>query len=127
VLKQSVSGGRRVKEGSRILLAVGEGPRTVPDEGVTRRGGVPDLVSLPYPEAEQILQEAGFVLGGVVEEPSQTVPAGVILAQDPGAGDAAPPGSAVTLTTSTGAEGAPSSASPTAPASASASASPSPP
>ena len=127
VLKQSVSGGRRVKEGSRILLVVGEGPRTVPGEGVPRRGGVPDLVGLPYPEAEQILQEAGFVLGGVVEEPSQTVPAGVILAQDPGAGDAAPPGSAVTLTTSTGAEGAPSSASPTASPSASASASPSPP
>ena len=124
VLEQSVSGGRQVKEGSRILLAVGEGPRTVPDGGEPRREGVPDLVGLPYPEAEQALREAGFVLGGVVEEPSQTVSAGVILAQDPGAGDAAPPGSAVTLTTSTGAVSTPSSASPTAPASVSASPSP---
>jgi tRNA A-37 threonylcarbamoyl transferase component Bud32 len=121
VLEQSVSSGRRVKEGSRVLLAVGKELKTVPEEGAPRRGGVPDLVGLPYQEAEETLQEAGFVLGGVVEEPSQTVPAGVILAQAPGAGDAAPPGSAVTLTTSTGAEGAPSSASPTAPASASAS------
>jgi serine/threonine-protein kinase len=124
VLEQSVPGGRQVKEGSRILLAVGEGPRTVPDGGEPRREGVPDLVGLPYPEAEQALREAGFVLGGVVEEPSQTVSAGVILAQDPGAGDAAPPGSAVTLTTSTGAVSTPSSASPTAPASVSASPSP---
>jgi len=124
VLEQSVPSGRQVKEGSRIPLAVGEGPRTVPDGGDPRREGVPDLVGLPYPEAEQTLLEAGFVLGGVVEEPSQTVPAGVILAQDPGAGDAAPPGSAVTLTTSTGAVSTPSSASPTAPASASASPSP---
>src|SRR5918995_5307010 len=124
VLEQSVPGGRQVKEGSRILLEVGEGPRTVPDGGEPRREGVPDLVGLPYPEAEQALREAGFVLGGVVEEPSQTVSAGVILAQDPGAGDAAPPGSAVTLTTSTGAVSTPSSASPTAPASVSASPSP---
>ena len=127
VLEQSVPGGRQVKEGSRIPLAVGEGPRTVLDERVPPREGVPDLVGLPYPEAEQTLREAGFVLGGVVEEPSQTVPAGMILRQDPGAGDAAPSGSAVTLTTSTGAVSTPSSASPTAPASASASASPSPP
>ncbi len=127
VLEQSVPSGRRVNEGSRVLLAVGKSPRPVSGEGVPVRGEVPDLVGLPYPEAEKTLEEAGFVLGGVEEAPSQTVPAGVIVAQEPRAGGEAPPGSAVTLTTSTGAEVAPSSASPTAPASASPSASPSPP
>jgi serine/threonine-protein kinase len=119
VLEQSVPGGREVEEGSRILLAVGEGPRSPgdPDEGEASGEGVPDLVGLSYSEAEKALEGAGFVLGGVEEAPSETVPAGVIVSQDPEAGSAAEAGAPVFLTTSTGRP----STSASAPASASAS------
>ena len=128
VLEQSAPGGRKVPEGSRVLLAVGEGPqdRKPRKEAAT---GVPDLVGLPYPKAERTLRKAGFVLGGVKEAPSARVPAGVIVAQDPPAGSDAATGSPVFLTTSTGRTSTASSsasASPSAPASPSASASPSP-
>jgi eukaryotic-like serine/threonine-protein kinase len=120
VLEQSVPGGRKVEEGSEVLLAVGKGPPRSPG---TAGEGVPNLAGLSYPEAEAALQASGFVLGGVKEVPSRTVPEGVIVGQDPRAGSAAPRGSAVYLTTSTGRAGsaassAPASASPTAPASA---------
>ena len=126
VLEQSVPGGREVEEGSRILLAVGEGPRSAgdPDEGEASGEGVPDLVGLSYSEAEKALEGAGFVLGGVEEAPSETVPAGVIVSQDPEAGSAADAGAPVFLTTSTGRPStsasapASASASPSAPASA---------
>jgi serine/threonine-protein kinase len=120
VLEQSVGGAREVEEGSRILLAIGEGPRSAgaPDEVGAKEEGVPDLVGLSYSEAEEALEGAGFVLGGVEEAPSETAPAGVIVGQDPEAGSAAPPGAPVFLTTSTG---RPSSASASAPGPASAS------
>ena len=121
VLEQSVPGGREVQKGSRVLLAVGKGPREEAPQGEVPSGGVPDLVGLPYPEAEKTLREAGFVLGGVEEAPSETVSAGVISKQDPRAGSVAAPGSPVFLTTSTGGTDA---ASPSASPSASSSASP---
>ena len=119
VLEQSVPGGGEAEEGSRILLAVGGGPRSAgdSDEGEASGEGVPDLVGLSYSEAERALEGAGFVLGGVEEAPSETVPAGVIVSQDPEAGSAADAGTPVFLTTSTGR----SSTSASAPASASAS------
>jgi serine/threonine-protein kinase len=96
VLQQSVAGGKRAKEGSKILLTVGEGPQTAK---------APDLVGLTYSEAENELERAGFLLGGVEEAPSETVPAGVILAQDPPAGTTLDPESYVRLTTSVGPPG----------------------
>ena len=126
VLEQSVPGGREVEEDSRVLLAVGEGPPSAenPDGKEARDEGVPDVVGLPYPEAERTLEEAGFGLGGVEEAPSETAPAGVIVGQDPKAGSAVDAGTPVFLTTSTGRPSAsatapgPASASPSAPASA---------
>jgi eukaryotic-like serine/threonine-protein kinase len=93
VLEQSVPGGKEVEEGSKILLTVGEAPE------VAR---VPDLVDLSYTEAETKLEEAGLLLGGVEEAPSETVPAGVITKQDPPAGTTLDPNSYVYLTTSVG-------------------------
>jgi len=124
VLEQSVPHGRQIEEGSRILLAVGQGPPPsagTPPERI-RGERVPDLVGLSYPEAEGTLRAAGFVLGGVKEMPSRTAPAGVIVGQDPGAGSAASTGAPVFLTTSTGQTGASTSASPSASATASPSA-----
>jgi hypothetical protein len=125
VLEQSVPRGKEVEEGSRILLAVGEGPPSAGTPHETTRGErVPDLVGLSYPKAVGTLKEAGFVLGGVKEVPSRTAPAGVIVGQDPGAGSAASAGAPVFLTTSTGRTGAPTSVSPSASAIASPSVSP---
>ena len=73
------------------------GPR---DPEPPRAGEVPALVGLRYPEAEAVLERAGFVLGGVEEVASDGDPAGVIANQDPRAGTAADPGTPVLLTTS---------------------------
>ena len=91
VLEQSVPGGEEAKEGSKVFLTVGETPELAE---------VPDLVGLNYPEAENKLEQAGFLLGGVEEAPSETVPAGVIMKQDPPPGTTLEPGTYVYLTTS---------------------------
>jgi eukaryotic-like serine/threonine-protein kinase len=93
VLEQSIPGGKEAEEGSKILLTVAKAP-----EPAT----VPDLVGLSYPEAENKLQEAGLLLGGVEEAPSDTVPAGVIIEQDPLPGTEQDRNSYVYLTTSVG-------------------------
>ena len=96
VLEQSVAGGKGAKEGSGILLTVGEGPGAVE---------TPNLVGLTYLEAEDELERAGLLLGGVEEAPSETVPAGVIVGQDPVPGTNLDPRSYVRLTTSVGPPG----------------------
>jgi serine/threonine protein kinase len=93
VIGQSVPGGKEAKRGSKVLLTVGEGQQ------VTK---VPDLTGLPYSEAEDRLEEAGYLLGGVEEARSQTVPAGVVMKQDPPPGTTLAPGSYVYLTDSIG-------------------------
>jgi serine/threonine protein kinase len=93
VIGQSVPGGKEAKRGSKVLLTVGEGQQ------VTK---VPDLTGLPYSEAEKRLEEAGYLLGGVEEATSQTVPVGVIMKQDPPPGTPLAPGSYVYLTDSVG-------------------------
>jgi eukaryotic-like serine/threonine-protein kinase len=93
VIEQSVPGGKKAKRGSKVLLTVGEGQQ------VTK---VPDLTGLPYSKAENRLEEAGYLLGGVEEATSQTVPAGVVMKQDPPPGAPLAPGSYVYLTDSVG-------------------------
>jgi eukaryotic-like serine/threonine-protein kinase len=93
VLEQSVPSGRKVEEGSKVFLTVGETPEIAK---------VPDLVDLNYPEAENKLEEAGLLLGGVEEAPSETVPAGMIMKQDPPPGTTLDAGTYVYLTTSVG-------------------------
>ena len=93
VLEQSIPGGLPAEEGSKVLLTVGEAPKAAK---------VPDLVGLSYPEAENSLEESGFLLGGVQEAHSETVPAGMIIRQDPSPGATLEPNSSVYLTTSVG-------------------------
>jgi serine/threonine-protein kinase len=93
VLKQSMASSKTAREGSRVVLTVGNGP------GMVR---VPDLVGLTYSEAEGELEQAGVLLGGVQEVSSETVPAGVIASQEPQPGRTLERGSYVYLTTSTG-------------------------
>src|SRR5829696_9069555 len=93
VLGQSVAGGKEAKRGSKVLLTVGTGQQ------VTK---VPHLTGLTYSGAEGRLEKAGYLLGGVEEVTSQTVPAGVIMKQDPPPGTTLAPGSYVYLTDSIG-------------------------
>ena len=93
VLEQSVAGGKEAREGSRIVLIVGGGPSVAE---------VPDLIGLTYSEAVSKLEQAGYLLGGVKEIRSATVPAGLIAEQDPRAGTPLDQGSYVYLTTSVG-------------------------
>jgi hypothetical protein len=93
VFEQSVPGGKEAKEGSKVFLTVGETPVLAE---------VPDLVGLSYPEAENRLEEADLLLGGVEEAPSETVPAGVIIRQNPPPGTTLDMGTYVYLTTSVG-------------------------
>ncbi len=95
VLEQSPPGGERAREGSEIVLTVGEEPQTA---------RVPDLVGLTYPEAEAALEEAGFLIEGVDPVPSDTVPEGVIVSQEPAPETELEPGAYVSLSTSTGPE-----------------------
>jgi PASTA domain len=59
-------------------------------------------VGLGYSEAENEVEEAGLLLGGVKEAPSETVPEGVIMKQNPSPGTTLDPDSYVYLTTSVG-------------------------
>jgi eukaryotic-like serine/threonine-protein kinase len=93
VLEQSLPGGMVAEKGSKVLLTVGEAPEATK---------VPDLVGLSYPEAENSLEESGFLLGGVQEAHSETVPAGMIMKQNHPPGTTLEPNSYVYLTTSVG-------------------------
>jgi len=93
VLEQSIAAEKEVDKSSKILLTVGEGPQVAK---------VPKLVGLPYSEAEERLKEAGFLLGGVEEVPSYTVPAGMIVGQDPPSGTSLKTGTYLYLKTSLG-------------------------
>ena len=93
VLEQSLPGGMVAEKGSKVLLTVGEAPEAAK---------VPDVVGLSYPEAENSLEESGFLLGGVQEAHSETVPAGMIIKQNPPPGTTLEPNSYVYLTTSVG-------------------------
>jgi hypothetical protein len=93
VLEQSVPGGKEAERGSKVVLTVGEAPEVAE---------VPEVVGLSYPEAENVLEESGFLLGGVEEAPSDTVPEGVIMEQNPPPGTTLDTGAYVYLTTSVG-------------------------
>jgi len=93
VLEQQPSEEKSAEKGSKVSLAVGEAPEVAK---------VPDLVGLSYPEAENSLEQSGFLLGGVQEAHSETEPAGMIIEQDSPPGTKLEPNSYVYITTSVG-------------------------
>jgi len=78
-----------------ITLTVGSGPATAQ---------VPDLSGLGEDQAEDVLEEAGFRLGEVSEQPNDTVPEGQIFEQNPQAGVEVREGGTVNVVVSTGPE-----------------------
>ncbi len=93
VLEQSVAGGKEVKEGSIILLAVGEGPSEV---------RTPKLSDLDLDAVKEKLSESGLKLGEVDEAPSETVAEGEVIEQNPKADAEVDPDTPVDLTLSSG-------------------------
>ena len=69
VLDQSPAGGEKAKEGSEVMLYLGDGPAFVE---------VPRVIGLSVAEAKARLAAAGLVIGSQREVPSDTVPEGVV-------------------------------------------------
>ena len=83
-----------VDRGSSVDLVVSTGPSAV---------AVPDVRGRTEAEAIEILENAGFGVE-VVDAPSDTVPEGNVIAQEPEQGTEAEPGDVVTISISTGPE-----------------------
>jgi eukaryotic-like serine/threonine-protein kinase len=92
VLEQDPPPGTVVPRDSRITLAV---------SGGQRRGRVPSVIGLARERAQVTLENAGFDVGAVEEQPSER-PRGEVIATAPGADVEAPLPSTVTLFISAG-------------------------
>jgi eukaryotic-like serine/threonine-protein kinase len=93
VIDQSPAGGERVKEGSEVVLDVGDGPASVV---------VPKVVGLRVLEAKTRLGEAGLVVGSQRKVPGDTAPKGVVVEQGYPAGTEIKLGSALNIGVSSG-------------------------
>ena len=114
VLYQSPSPGQRAEKGSRVEIAVGDGPPDV---------RVPDIVGMKLSDAETALNEVGLKVGLRRKIPSDTASEGVIVEQGYPAGTEVEPGTAVNIGVSSGPQQvAPDISNQNAPASTSASA-----
>ena len=95
VLEQDPGGGEgaTAAAGSRVTITVGAGPEPV---------SVPDLYNRTLDGARQALEGSGLALGSQTENPSDQVPAGRVIEQNPAAGTEAQPGGSVDVTVSSG-------------------------
>ena len=67
-------------------------------------GDVPNLVGKSQTEAARVIKSAGFVVGEVTKEYSDTVEAGRVISQSPAAGTELEPGATITMVVSKGKE-----------------------
>ncbi len=95
VISQNPKGGTMAPKGEEIKLQVSKG---------TEQIEVPDVTGMTESEAERALVAAGFTLGNVTEEASDTVEAGKVISQTPVGKGKADQGSAVSIVVSKGAE-----------------------
>ncbi len=86
-------------DGDRVDLVISIGPPPPID--------VPDVTSEKLSAAELEITRADLVVGAITYQPSESVPAGYIISQNPSAcTNCVPPGSAVDLTVATSSDGA---------------------
>jgi hypothetical protein len=93
IFDQSPAGGETAKEGSRVVLDVGDGPASVQ---------VPKVVGLSTSEAKARLGEAGLIAGSQRKVPSNTAANGVVVEQDYLPGTEVKPETAVNIGVSSG-------------------------
>src|SRR5919106_1800790 len=91
VTAQDPKAGEEVEEGTTVRINVSKGPQAI---------GVPNVVGLTFDQANATLQAAGFKVSREDVESDQ--PGGVVVAQDPDAGETAARGSTVTVQVSEG-------------------------
>jgi len=73
---------------------------------VGAQGTVPNVVGQTQAAAQIAITGAGLTVGTITNTPSNTVPAGSVISQEPAAGTSVPQGSAVNLVVSSGVQGA---------------------
>lgn len=93
VIAQNPEGGSQAIVGGSVNLTVAS---------AQQNATVPNVVGLTQEEAQEELAEEGLAVGTITEAYSATVPAGVVISQDPAAGVVRPTGSPVALTVSLG-------------------------
>ncbi len=93
VISQDPEGGVELEPGNEVNLIVSSGPCPIV---------VPNVVGMTEAQADLALLNAGFFLGVVTQECSNTVPRGVIISQNPTAGAQGLPGSNVDVVVSSG-------------------------
>ena len=91
VISQDPAEGDMVAPGSTVVVRVSSGPDTVP---------VPPVVNLSQADATNLLTRAGFRTE--VRQQNADLPAGTVVATQPGPGTEAPEGSTVVIVVSTG-------------------------
>jgi beta-lactam-binding protein with PASTA domain len=93
VVEQDPQAATFVKREAPVSITLSSGPERV---------AVPDLAGLSLTEAERALSEAGLKLGRRDETPSDTVPLGMVVEQNPAKGEEVERGTAVDVVVSTG-------------------------
>ncbi|MDZ4177825.1 MAG: PASTA domain-containing protein, partial [Coriobacteriia bacterium] len=94
VASQDPNAGKRVKAGTAVSLIVA-GPPPVP---------APDVTGIDLTQAQSALEAIGLVLGAVTESYHESVPAGLVISQDPEADLDASKGSKIAIVVSMGPE-----------------------
>jgi len=93
VYRQDPTAGTEVERGSTVTYWVSSGEP---------RPKVPDLSGMTQSAATTTLSAAGLTLGSVTYEQSTAVSAGLVIRQDPAAGEKVDPGSSVSIVISAG-------------------------
>lgn len=93
VIDQEPPAGRAVKPERRVRLVLSAGGR---------ERSVPDLGGQTLRFSRSALTQEGYVMGSVVKIPNQTVAKDFVMATDPPAGSALPPGTKVNVLVSSG-------------------------
>jgi serine/threonine-protein kinase len=91
VTAQFPTAGTVVVEGTQVRINVSKGPRPVT---------VPNVIGLPYDQAANELQSAGFAIARI--DVDSELAAGIVVDQDPNGGSEGSKGSTVTLSVSKG-------------------------
>jgi eukaryotic-like serine/threonine-protein kinase len=93
VIRSVPASGLRVRKGSQITLIPSAGPH---------RLQVPQVTGLSLQDAQAALRHAGLTPGRVRNEPSETIPAGIVVGTSPAAGVSWPQPQPVQLVVSAG-------------------------
>jgi RHS repeat-associated protein len=93
VIRATPVEGTMVPAGSAVDLLVSSGPTPVE---------IPDVTGLTLAQAQAAITAAGFVVGPIINEASNTIPAGSVVRLDPPIGTSAPPGTIISIVVSSG-------------------------